>query len=109
MMDFDLANFPQYRIRNVARDKEVKATEALTYVWGRKNIVALNTVLRKSTKHLIDHCRLCGKGPFGSSKELSLHENSKTHKRKAKYQAEWLNYRASVSDGKPKTDKQEIN
>lgn len=100
LMDFDLRKFPQYRIRNVTRDKQVKATKATTYVWGRKNITALNAVLSKSPKHLTDHCKLCGKGPFATSKELRMHENSKTHLRKAKYQAEWLAYLAFCKSSK---------
>jgi len=97
LMDFDHLNFPRYKIRNVDRDQQVKGTEAKTYVWGRKHIVPLTNFLNTSPKHLNNHCKLCGKGPFGSANEVEMHENSKTHQRKVKYQTEWLNYLASTS------------
>jgi hypothetical protein len=92
MMNFKYESFPKYRIRNVDRDKNIKATEAITYVWGRKNISALDGRLNISPKHLNDHCSLCGKGPCANTEIQSKHENSKTHQRKMKYHTEWHNY-----------------
>ncbi len=90
--EFELSKFPSYRIRNVERDKLVKATQSYTLVWGKDGDI--NLKLSISPKHKEMHCSLCGKGPFKSQIDISNHQNSKSHVRKANYEEQWLNFLA---------------
>lgn len=85
--------FPGYRLRNVDRDKQVKATAATTYVWGNvSDSDEVLTSLRPVPQKQNNYCHLCKVGPITTPRDLEAHLNSRQHKRKAKYQQHWLTY-----------------
>lgn len=98
-MPFDISKFPDYRIRNVDRDKHVKDTKGITYVW-RANLNPSShrdsswiTELQPATQtyFLTDpqFCACCDAGPFTSEQHKSDHEKSRRHIRMFKYEKQW--------------------
>lgn len=86
---FNINEYPQYRLRNVDRDKVVKSTRSYTYVWGDIAPLELQSVLSPSTKCLPDHCDICGKGPFLTPQKWQQHKESLSHKTMHKYELNW--------------------
>lgn len=91
---FNADEFPGYRIRNVDRDKQVKSTSATTYVWSDRVNSSLCSTLKPPTPEHPRYCSLCHLGPVGNEQDWQNHQNSRQHKRRAKYQLNWENYLA---------------
>ncbi|GIC75701.1 class I SAM-dependent methyltransferase [Moritella sp. F3] len=93
-MNFDIANFPGYRIRNVDRDKHVKDTKGITYVWSLRPAnqlaQALSSQLTPSTILGDDCCHYCQAGPFTSDQHRESHESSRKHLRMQDFEQQWL-------------------
>lgn len=93
-MNFDIANFPGYRIRNVDRDKHVKDTKGITYVWSPRPTSQLTPQLSEQltlTETLgEDSCQYCQAGPFTSDQHRQAHENSRKHLRMKDFEQQWL-------------------
>jgi len=87
---FHLEEFPGYQIRNVDRDKHVKETKALTYVWSDK--VQDNLKLTPFISVAEQGCEICRAGPFTTEQERIEHEASAKHKRMLDFERQWLNY-----------------
>ncbi|PKH08083.1 class I SAM-dependent methyltransferase [Moritella sp. Urea-trap-13] len=93
-MKFDIANFPGYRIRNVDRDKHVKDTKGITYVWSPRPesqvVQALSSQLVQPPILGDDCCHYCQAGPFTSEQHKQAHESSRKHLRMKDFEAQWL-------------------
>lgn len=89
---FNPNDFPGYRIRNVDRDKQVKSTAAITYIWTDKPTQDLPFELEFAQEHSSEFCPLCGAGPMTTEQAWQNHLNSRLHRRKAEYQANWEKY-----------------
>lgn len=95
-MPFNGEQFPNYKIRNVDRDKFVKNTLGITYVWSMKKPTA--TAIADVVKNLSpaqyqgdNHCAMCRVGPFGNEQDRNSHQQSKRHLKMAAFEQLWLN------------------
>ena len=90
-MQFDIEKFPGYKIRNVDRDKHVKNTQGITYVFSRsKNTEIDNKIIKP--KYLGDnYCAYCRVGPFYTEQDKQNHFNSNKHKKVTIFEQEWRN------------------
>tara|TARA_Y100000034_G_scaffold129116_1_gene184995 strand:- start:1641 stop:2435 length:795 start_codon:yes stop_codon:yes gene_type:complete len=90
--DFDINDFPGYKIRNVDRDKHVKDTSGISYVWSAKS--TRNELPYLKVPHYLSdsYCSFCRAGPFMTEKDKLAHANSKKHKSMTKHHNDWLNY-----------------
>ena len=99
-MPFHIENFPGYKIRNVDRDKHVKDTQGITYIWRPK--IATQVHNGASKQELIEgliakshqgekYCEFCKAGPFASASDKSLHEHTKRHRLMQQYEDQYAN------------------
>lgn len=87
---FYTGQFDGYQIRNVDRDKHVKETKSLTYVWSDK----LQQQLQLSPFQSVgtSGCEICRAGPFATEQEKLAHQASAKHKRMADFDRQWQSY-----------------
>lgn len=90
-MPFRPGDFPGYRVRNVDRDKQVKSTAAITYVWS-DNPSSVIAELVPPKPDLPRYCPLCDVGPVEEEQDWLNHLNSRQHKRREGYQNQWEAY-----------------
>ncbi|WP_299264387.1 Rossmann-like fold-containing protein [uncultured Psychrosphaera sp.] len=100
-MPFVIEQFPGYKIRNVDRDKHVKDTASLTYVWtSNKNrdvaLELLPTMNPLPTLFGELGCDICHAGPFETEQEKISHLAGKKHKRMSEYEVQWQGYLLSL-------------
>lgn len=92
-IEFDITQFPGYRIRNVDRDKHVKDTQGRTYVWRpAQNQSQPDWLAKLSPAPLMPEsecCPFCPAGPFTSEQHKIAHERSKKHQRMAAFEQQW--------------------
>lgn len=88
-MPFNQQGFKGYRLRNVDRDKQVKSTSAITYVWGKSLQPEICTHLTRPPAISDTYCSLCGVGPFMTDRDRQAHLNSRQHTRREGYQTRW--------------------
>ena len=93
-MPFDITKFPGYKIRNVDRDKHVKNTQGITYVWSTKphqeahdKILLAGLMAKKNQSE--DCCEICKAGPFVSANDKILHEMTKKHQLMQQYENQY--------------------
>ena len=86
---FDIANFPGYRVRNVDRDKHVKDTQGITYVWSPVAKHPLKEQLKPAEFVGENYCTLCRAGPFGNQQQRDDHVASRKHKLMMEYEQQW--------------------
>ncbi len=98
-MPFNIEDFPGYKVRNVDRDKHVKDTQGITYVWRSKTASQAHNSAseRKLIEGLIakshqgeQYCGFCKAGPFVSTGDKSLHEQTKKHRLMQQYEDQYL-------------------
>lgn len=89
---FNINDFPGYKIRNVDRDKHVKDTSGISYVWSAKTTPDELPHLSRPHYLLNNHCSFCRAGPFLTDKDKLAHENSKKHKSMKKHHDDWMAY-----------------
>ena len=93
-MPFNIEKFPGYKIRNVDRDKHVKNTQGITYVWSPKtdstdhNKGLLGVLVGKSHQGK-GYCEICKAGPFVSASDKTLHEQTKKHQLMQQYEDQY--------------------
>ena len=92
-MPFNISDFPGYKIRNVDRDKHVKDTQGITYIWSSKtgnkhDIIKSRGLIAKSHQGE-KYCEFCKAGPFVSAGDKSLHERSKKHQLMQQYEDQY--------------------
>lgn len=96
-MPFDITLFPDYKIRNVDRDKHVKDTSGLTYVWSKKPEHVLRPQLDRPRYLKDDCCGMCRIGPFENAMDWEAHKASKKHLLMMDYEKQWLNLLSTES------------
>jgi hypothetical protein len=97
-MPFDIDNFPGYKIRNVDRDKHVKDTQGITYVWSLKTKQQIDLQIKQQNNGELleklsakshqgkEYCEFCKAGAFISASDKALHEQTKKHRLMQQYE-----------------------
>ena len=93
-MNFDINKFPGYKVRNVDRDKHVKDTQGITYAWSPKidskdHDNALLEALETKSQQRKGYCEICKAGPFVSTSDKTLHEQTKKHRLMQQYEQQY--------------------
>jgi len=89
-MPFEINKFPGYKVRNVDRDKHVKDTQGITYVWSPKeHDKALLGALEAKSHQSDDCCEICKAGPFVSTSDKTRHEKTKKHRLMQQYENQY--------------------
>lgn len=86
---FDINHFPDYKVRNVDRDKHVRDTQGRTYVWSLKKDHDLKAMLDKAVYQEQDCCTLCRAGPFTTAQDREEHNASKKHQQMLHFETLW--------------------
>ncbi len=87
---FDIGMFPGYKIRNVDRDKHVKDTKGLTYVWSRQKDHSIVKKLHAAQYQGSNYCSACRAGPFSTKLDEIEHKQSKKHLQMMEFERLWL-------------------
>ncbi|MBB1387207.1 DUF2431 domain-containing protein [Pseudoalteromonas sp. SG45-5] len=92
-MPFDISRFEGYKIRNVDRDKHVKDTSGITYVFSPKAMNThtneLSAQLKKPAYLTPNHCPLCRVGPYMANEDETKHINAKKHQQMLRLESNW--------------------
>lgn len=88
-MPFDINQFPGYKVRNVDRDKHVKDTCGISYVFSPKASHTLQHKLTKARYLQANHCALCRVGPYMAKEDEDKHLNSKKHLQMKQFEQDW--------------------
>ena len=88
-MPFDISHFNGYKIRNVDRDKHVKDTSGITYVFSEKPLPELASLLTLPAYLSDNYCSLCRVGPFLADEDKSKHFAAKKHLQMIKLEQDW--------------------
>lgn len=86
---FDITHFPDYKVRNVDRDKHVRDTQGRTYVWSLKEDHSLKTALDGAVYQEQGCCTLCRAGPFTTQQDREEHNVSKKHQQMLQFETLW--------------------
>lgn len=86
---FDINAFPGYKVRNVDRDKHVKETKGITYVWSDNKQHSIKANLRPASYQGEMDCALCSIGPFNTEKDKLKHNETKKHLNMLNYEMMW--------------------
>lgn len=93
---FNSRDYPNYRLRNVDRDKQIKSTAATSYLWQQnkqaEQSLGFNNYKPKYLNHNEKYCSMCHAGPFRTPQEKQLHESSKKHQKMLEYEHLWEQY-----------------
>ncbi|MCG6202279.1 class I SAM-dependent methyltransferase [Psychromonas antarctica] len=89
-MPFDIKMFPGYKIRNVDRDKHVKDTKGVTYVWSRLKRHSIIDKLNPAQFLGDNYCTACRAGPFTTELDSMQHNKSIKHKQMMELERLWL-------------------
>lgn len=88
---FDISQFPGYKIRNVDRDKHVKDTSGITYIFSAKT--PCEKLQSKLTKSVYlsnpNYCALCRVGPYMAEEDKIKHLQSKKHQQMQQFEEDW--------------------
>ncbi|WP_413702066.1 class I SAM-dependent methyltransferase [Psychromonas sp. KJ10-10] len=86
---FDIQNFPEYKVRNVDRDKHVRDTKGRTYAWTLQKNHALKKELEAPIYQEENCCSMCRAGPFTTEFDRNEHNASKKHQQMVQFEALW--------------------
>ncbi|HEY7865502.1 MAG TPA: class I SAM-dependent methyltransferase [Psychromonas sp.] len=89
-INFEIADFPGYKIRNVERDKFVKDTKGTTYVWSSKKQHHISAALQGALYQEDNLCSACRAGPFIRQEDRINHNQSKRHTQMMEFERLWL-------------------
>ena len=87
--NFDINAFPGYKVRNVDRDKHVKDTKGITYVWSDNQQHPLAKQLNEALYQDEMSCSLCATGPYNNEQDKLKHESTKKHLNMLNYEKMW--------------------
>jgi hypothetical protein len=88
-MPFDINQFSGYKIRNVDRDKHVKDTSGITYVFSPKPNHALANYVTMPAYLAGNYCSLCRVGPYIAHEDEAKHLHAKKHQTMMRLEQEW--------------------
>lgn len=88
-MPFDIRRFPGYKVRNVDRDKHVKDTSGITYVFSPSENKQLRPKLTYPNYLTDNHCALCRAGPFCFEEDQKKHFTGKKHLQMQSFENDW--------------------
>ena len=94
-MPFDITRFSGYKIRNVDRDKHVKDTSGITYVFSPKSSTLEPQLAKQLTKPSYltsNHCALCRVGPFIAEEDQAKHLKAKKHLQMLRLESDWQHW-----------------
>jgi len=86
---FNIDVFPGYKVRNVDRDKHVKDTKGITYVWSDNQQHPLREKLNEALYQGDEYCELCGTGPYNNAQDKLKHQRTKKHLNMVNYERLW--------------------
>ncbi|MFC3034728.1 Rossmann-like fold-containing protein [Pseudoalteromonas fenneropenaei] len=93
---FHLERFPGYQIRNVDRDKHVKNTSGITYVWSPKPWPEAHQHAphRPQIPYYFNgnYCTMCRAGEFKGEADIKAHNKSRLHKVAQLHENAWQSY-----------------
>jgi 25S rRNA (uracil2634-N3)-methyltransferase len=89
-INFDIEQFPGYRVRNVERNKFVKDTKGTTYVWSKKKQHNISALLQSALYQDAELCTACRAGPFTRPEDRLEHNQSKKHQQMMEFEQLWL-------------------
>ena len=89
---FDIHQFPEYKIRNVDRDKHVKDTSGISYYWSPLALHPLRQQLHQPPYLEEGFCTICRAGPFLTDKDREAHFGAKKHRTMAAHEQAWQDY-----------------
>ncbi|MBQ4810852.1 hypothetical protein A7985_10425 [Pseudoalteromonas luteoviolacea] len=97
-MDFKIDQFPDYKIRNVDRDKHVKDTRGVSYFWSPKANTDQTLILGLPDYLSDSHCSMCRAGPFLTEQDKKAHYSSKKHKQMSAHEKSWQAFLSAEQD-----------
>ncbi|MBB1274740.1 class I SAM-dependent methyltransferase [Psychromonas sp. SR45-3] len=86
---FDIDAFPGYKVRNVDRDKHVKDTKGITYVWSDNKQHPLKQELSAAIYQGEAYCELCATGPYNNTEDKLRHNQTRKHLNMLNYEDLW--------------------
>jgi hypothetical protein len=97
---FDITKFPDYKVRNVNRDKHVKSTQGTTYIYSSDSLESCKTIYDSASDDYITYnrpsrvpeyktCQACRTGAFASERDKQMHLGTKKHRQMFEYEAQW--------------------
>ena len=89
-MPFDIEMFPGYKVRNVDRDKHVKDTQGVTYMWSQQEKNPIAKKLQAAQCQGDNYCTACRAGPFSTDLDLIEHNKSRKHLQMMEFEKLWL-------------------
>lgn len=87
---FDITQFPGYKVRNVDRDKHVKDTKGITYMWSQQAAHPISDKLTPASHQQDSCCKACRAGPFITNADREKHNRTVKHKQMMELEALWL-------------------
>jgi hypothetical protein len=100
---FDISKFPDYKVRNVNRDKHVKSTQGTTYIYSRDSLENCKKMFDRDSDEYITYnlksripenktCQICRTGAFATERDKLMHLATKKHQQMFDYDQQWSNY-----------------
>ncbi len=97
---FDMSKFPDYKVRNVNRDKHVKSTQGTTYIYSSDPLESCKIIFDHASDDYITYnrpsrvpahktCQVCRTGAFTNEQDKQMHLASKKHHQMFEYEAQW--------------------
>jgi 25S rRNA (uracil2634-N3)-methyltransferase len=97
---FDISKFPDYKVRNVDRDKHVKTTQGTTYIYSKESIEYCKAIYDKDINEYITYnrpsrvpehkkCQACNTGTFANERDKQMHLATKKHQKMFEYEEQW--------------------
>jgi 25S rRNA (uracil2634-N3)-methyltransferase len=100
---FDISQFPDYKVRNVNRDKHVKSTQGTTYIYSSDSLDSCKTIYDGHSNDYITYngksrlpehrrCQICRTGVLASERDKLMHLATKKHQQMFEYETQWSNF-----------------
>ena len=95
-----MTKFPDYKVRNVNRDKHVKSTQGTTYIYSSDPLESCKIIFDHASDDYITYnrpsrvpahktCQVCRTGAFTNERDKQMHLASKKHHQMFEYEAQW--------------------
>jgi 25S rRNA (uracil2634-N3)-methyltransferase len=108
---FDISKFPDYKVRNVNRDKHVKSTQGTTYIYSLESLENCKTIFDDKSDDYITYnrqsrvpehktCQACRTGAFATERDKLMHLATKKHQQMFAYEEQWSDFLQQESANK---------